>query len=336
MSVSRLFQRYVDALSVSDRQAHVLRRHEADYGRAVKRFIEIVGDIRVSAITGSDIHTFASQLLQPPSPTTKPLAFSSAQLVVARFSSILSFAVEIGEIISNPGSKTRLTKRLRTTGQPRQFESDKGYSRAELVTLFSHTEFKTYRFSTGRPGNAVFWLPLIAAYTGMRREEIAQLYVSDFVSDPDGSWLIRVNDDRPDKSVKSKHSRREVPVHSDLIKLGILGLRNSQTPNERVFPELIKAKDGFAGIVSKAWRTFTQRAGIYRAGRHPLHAFRHTFKTLARVHGIPKEVSDWITGHAPANVGDTYGIRPRARMSQEIEKIPSLIADAEIPNDLIL
>lgn len=324
LTISQLFAQYVHALSASGKQAHVAHRHEADYGRAVKRFMSVVGDIGVQAITGQDIHSFASQLIQPSDPATRPLAISSARLVIARLSSVLGFAVDIGQIDSNPASTSRVNKRLRTNNQ-RHFDNNKGYSWSELVTLFGHAEYKAFRTASGRPGYAVFWVPIIAFYTGMRREEIAQLYVSDLVKDSSGSWFIRVDDDKPDKSVKTTQSRRDVPVHDDLIRLGILALMNGRRSDERLFPELVKNADGYAGIVSKAWRSFSQRVGVYKSGRNPLHAFRHTFKSMAREHGIPREVSDWITGHAPETVGDCYGHRPRLRMTKEIKKLPSLV-----------
>ncbi|MNE43639.1 hypothetical protein D3C80_1378250 [compost metagenome] len=170
----------------------------------------------------------------------------------------------------------------------------------------------------------MFWIPLIAAYTGGRREELAQLYVEDIHQHEGGSWFIRIIDDRPDKSVKTDSSRRQIPVHPDLIDLGLLTLVQGRKPGTRLFPQLVKVSDGFAGIVSKSWRPITQQCGVYQPGRNPLHAFRHSFKTLAREHGIPKEVSDWITGHASGHIGDSYGINPLSRMATEIQKLPSI------------
>ena len=113
-------------------------------------------------------------------------------------------------------------------------------------------------------------------------------------------------------------------MHDDLLSLGLLALVQDKEANARMFPDLLKVSDGYAGIVSKAWRPLTQQWGVYREGRSPLHAFRHTFKTLAREVGIPKEVSDWITGHAAENEGDRYGVNPLARMAEELKKLPSI------------
>ena len=60
-----------------------------------------------------------------------------------------------------------------------------------------------------------FWMPLIGLYTGMRIEEVCQLYVSDLKL-MDGIWCLDVNQDKPDKSVKTSE-RRIVPLHPFLV-----------------------------------------------------------------------------------------------------------------------
>ncbi|MEG0859757.1 MAG: site-specific integrase [Pseudomonas sp.] len=324
LKLSEALARYVQSISMSGRSEYVSRRHAVDYSRAVNRFITEMGDQPIAAIQPSDIHTFAANLIQPPDDKVKPLATSSTRLLLARLSSVMAFSVDSGLIEINPVTASRIHKRLGSGKTKRRLDDNRGYSWSELVTLFSHSEFQQLRTAKGRPGNAVFWIPLIAAYTGGRREELAQLYVEDIHQHEGGSWFIRIIDDRPDKSVKTDSSRREIPVHPDLIALGLLTLVQDRTPGTRVFPQLVKVSDGFAGIVSKSWRPITQRCGAYQPGRNPLHAFRHTFKTLAREHGIPKEVSDWITGHSSGHVGDSYGINPLSRMALEIQKLPSL------------
>jgi len=324
VTLSVALQCYAQALPLSGKPEHVLRRHAVDYSRAVNRFIKHMGDCNLQAIQPSDIHEFASILITPTNARDRPLATSSARLLLARLSSVLAFAVDSGLMQSNPVVTSRIHKRLGPAKLKRTLGNDKGYSWKELICLFSNPSFQAQRNATGRPGNAVFWVPLIAAYTGARREEIAQLYVTDIQQHDSGQWFIRIIDDRPDKSLKTHSSRRDVPIHNDLIKLGILELVQGRPSDARIFPQLIKVSDGFAGIVSKAWRPLTQQCGVYRQGRHPLHAFRHTWKTLAREHGIPKEVSDWITGHSSGNVGDDYGINPLSRMAAEMKKLPSI------------
>ncbi len=333
IKLSEALARYVQSISMSGRSEYVSRRHAVDYSRAVNRYITDMGDMPIAAIQPSDIHKFASNLIQPENANVKPLATSSTRLLLARLSSVMAFSVDTGLMEANPVTASRIHKRLGSGKPKRRLDDNRGYTWSELVTLFSHAEFQRLRTAEGRPGNAVFWIPLIAAYTGARREELAQLYIEDIHQHEGGSWFIRIIDDQPDKSVKTDSSRREIPVHCDLIALGLLTLLKGRELGTRVFPQLVKVSDGFAGIVSKSWRPVTQRCGVYRQGRNPLHAFRHSFKTLAREHGIPKEVSDWITGHTSGHIGDNYGINPLSRMALEIQKLPSIAKAAGLLPD---
>lgn len=330
VTLSEALERYIQALPLSGKPDHVLRRHTVDYSRAMNRLIGFIGDVPIASIRPTDIHRFAGAVIAPDAIGQRPLATSSARLLLARVSSVLTFAVDAGLLQSNPVTSSRIHKRLGPAKTKRSLTANKGYSWSELVTLFSNPEYQKQRYAKGRPGNAVFWLPLIAAYTGARREEIAQLYVSDFMQDETGQWFIRIIDDRPDKSLKTDSSRRDVPLHDDLIEVGILDLVKNQPNESRVFPQLTKVSDGYAGIVSKSWRPLTQQCGVYQSGRNPLHAFRHTFKTLSREYGIPKEVSDWITGHATGSIGDLYGVNPLSRMAREIRKLPSIVKTCQL------
>lgn len=323
--LSQVFQRYCESQALAGKAQYVHQRHLTDYGRAVDRFIDSIGDLPVQCIGADEIQEFASRLSKTKAKgQEKPLALSTVRLVIARLSSVLSYAVDIGILKTNPVSSSRIHRRLGSAKPKRSLDSDLGYTLPELVQMFSQPEFRALRHAQGRPGNALFWLPLIAAYTGARREEIAQLYEDDVRQDANGCWFIRITDSYPDQSVKTDSSRRDIPLHEDLIALGVLDLVRGQHPNARLFPDLVKVSDGFAGIVAKAWRPLTQRWGTYRNGRSPLHAFRHTFKSLAREAGIPKEVSDWITGHAATNEGDRYGVQPLSRMRVEMHKLPSI------------
>lgn len=184
----------------------------------------------------------------------------------------MALTVDSGLIDINPVTASRIHKRLGSGKPKRRLDDNRGYSWSELVTLFSHPEFQQLRTAEGRPGNAVFWIPLIAAYTGGRREELAQLYVEDTHHDARSGWFIRIIDDHPDKSVKTDSSRRDIPIHPDLIALGLLTLVQGRMYGTRLFPQLVKVSDGFAGIVSKSWRPVTQRCGgTYQAATHFMH-----------------------------------------------------------------
>ena len=67
-----------------------------------------------------------------------------------------------------------------------------------------------------------YWLPLIALYSEARLGEIAQLLVKD-VLEKDGHWCFHIcKDGEIQKSVKTAGSERIVPIHPELISLGLI------------------------------------------------------------------------------------------------------------------
>jgi len=91
-----------------------------------------------------------------------------------------------------------------------------------------------------------FWMPLIGLYTGMRIEEICQLYVSD-LKKIDGIWCFDINQNKPDKSVKTSE-RRIVPLHPFLAEeLNFVGyVKSLPDQKDRIFPELKRIKNRYS------------------------------------------------------------------------------------------
>ncbi len=70
------------------------------------------------------------------------------------------------------------------------------------------------------------WGTLLGLFTGARLNEVCQLEVADIKRDGD-IWFLNITDEGDtNKRVKAKASRRKVPLHSELIRLGFLE-RNS-------------------------------------------------------------------------------------------------------------
>ena len=65
----------------------------------------------------------------------------------------------------------------------------------------------------------LYYVTMIAAYSGMRIKEITQLHKEDIVL-KDGIYCFNINTD-DGKTTKTKNSIRFVPIHGKLIDLGI-------------------------------------------------------------------------------------------------------------------
>lgn len=182
-------------------------------------------------------------------------------------------------------------------------------------------------------GEAAYWLPLLALFTGARLEELGQLLVED-VRLKDGISFIRIEEESAAgiaKRLKTKGSRRVVPLHPTLTEFGFMEYVDAirATGSLRVFPNL---KFGTAEQCTASWSKWFGRYLREIVGasdrRMVFHSFRHSFKDAAREAGIPREHNDRLTGHASGDVGDAYGAQyyPLAPLMQSIKMIvyPSL------------
>ena len=165
-----------------------------------------------------------------------------------------------------------------------------------------------------------FWLPVIAVFSGMRQEEICQLHVED-VREAEGIWYFDLND-RPPRTLKNESASRFVPIHRELIRLGLLEdvERCRQHGEERLFPRLQPGgADGRLGHAFSKWFTRYRRdVGLYRPGLD-FHSFRHTATTLMHQAGVERAVIDHVTGHATP--GETSRYTKGSRLGQLMDAI---------------
>lgn len=318
----------------------------------VRRFIELSGDLPVSQISRARCMDFCSALLKMPAKgdsirsLTLPQAIAKAEAEglptlshasvkkQLRFlSGVLGYACKTLEVIPEEpvlasgliSDLVRVSRRqVRRTGE------EKAYTRQDLRAMFSGPLFRG-QWSPPRSdfGRALYWVPLLLAYTGARIGEVAQLLAVEVRRCPDtGVWFL---DLRPgdEKSVKTGSSVRRVPLHDDLLALGFLDYVQSVPADGRLFPKLQPHKtNGYGYAVGKAWANYLREVAGVQSSASPAHGLRHTFKTLCREVGIETAVSDWITGHAATNVGASYGGNPLSRMAEELKKFPSIAKDA--------
>lgn len=153
-------------------------------------------------------------------------------------------------------------------------------------------------FKTREPHK--FWMPYIAAYSGMRVEEIAQLDPSCDIVQIDGVWIFDVNATNG-KQLKNNNAVRRIPVHQALINVGLLeyveGLKKNG--DKRLFPSL-KAADGrLAKNGAKTVNRFIQKEiGVPKS----LHSFRHTVATVLKQALVDEPLAAAVLGHAQGNI----------------------------------
>jgi integrase len=118
---------------------------------------------------------------------------------------------------------------------------------------------------------------------------------------------------------------RKVPVHSTLLRLGLLDYIKDLKGAEAVllFPNLRAggADDRLGHAFSKWFTRYRKDVGVYRKGLD-FHSLRHTTTTTMQRAGVPIAAIDELTGHATP--GETARYSHGLSMSQLVEAIESI------------
>ena len=161
------------------------------------------------------------------------------------------------------------SRRLPTTGlflvkksarKARSAKANPPYTLHQLQTLLNPNNFKPKLAHH-------FWPPFIALFSGGRRREIAQLLVHDF-NVIDGIPAMSIDDlGDEDKGVKSEAARRTIPVHPELIRMGLLDyVADTKALNlggGELFPGIGVDTHGAKGnAIGNAWRRHREDFGM--------------------------------------------------------------------------
>lgn len=169
----------------------------------------------------------------------------------------------------------------------------------ELQQLFSQPLFTAYETPKGKKSgsDAAYWVPLMALYSGARIGELAQLRACD-IGVIDGLPMLTITDAGDGQRVKTDAGLRSIPVHPELVRLGLLEYvqairdagHNKLWPILRVDPER-------PGLTLSNWFGEYRRS-IGLTEKYPdFHSFRHSVRTRLSRAKIPEKVQDAITGH---------------------------------------
>ena len=155
-------------------------------------------------------------------------------------------------------------------------------------------------------GDPMFWAPLIAVHMGLRSEEALQLYLSDIQIIDDVPCIVLAQG--PGQSLKSKASRRTIPIHDNLLKLGFMQLvaMLERAGEPRLFPWLARSenKKTYTETFSKRFTRYRQDHKIYDAQRD-FHSFRTTFNHLLIQAECPDSQRRALMGHVERDIGIT-------------------------------
>lgn len=229
----------------------------------------------------------------------------------------------------------------RYEGRDKRNSKDKRhpFTKEELPKLFNSSMFTGHapdleqQLRRHKPGELLikdhnYWVPLIGLYSGMRLREIIQLSITD-IRYEDEIAFMDINEDGEGKSLKNHASRRQMPIHLELIKLGFLQYVESikEQGHKRVFPYAKPTAAGApADLFSRQFARYLIAIGI-KHKKLSFHSFRHTFiDQAARQARLPDHMIKALVGHADQTITfGTYG----GRMS--MEELAEAIAKIHYP-----
>jgi integrase len=289
------------------REARLPYRTEKERRTAVRRVIEWRPRMRLTFLGRKLAGNYVSDVLARGHPTTGNKAISN-------LSAYWAWMVRRGLVDENPWEKQRLQK-------PRNGASvkERPFTDEEITTLLiaPYPEGMQYR-------DRLHDTMRIAALSGMRIEEIAQLTAADCAG---GVFEIH--------KAKTPAGIRKVPIHPDL--LPIVERRSAgKKPTAFLIEDLEKEGEGERSMpLSKQFTRYRRKVGVddtregVRRSRANFHSFRRWFATKAEQAGQHPHIIEAVLGHR--RLGMTLGVysggpsvEEQMRAVVEAVKLPSL------------
>lgn len=296
-------------------------------------WLDVMGDTPVNTITKKTARAFKESLLALPSNMTKRYPGKTAKEVLAQgvpeaermkaktingyigmMQTFIKWAQDNGYCNEGNNPFSGMSLKDKTRKKDKRF----AFSDEQLQAIFSTPVFtgckgkkplERYQEGSIIVKDNMYWIPLIALYTGARMGEICQLYVSDIKKIGD-IWVFDFNDEGDDKKLKTDTSKRKVPIHPKLIELGLLKHQQEMKDQDetRLFPDAALSSDGtYVNIFSKRFSGFLKRFDI-KTDKTSFHSFRHTVKDTFLTHtNVPEELRRAIMGHDKGDVHGDYG-----------------------------
>jgi integrase len=267
--------------------------------RRVQAFIDAVGDVPLTDVTGE----MASDFL-----TALKVSKRTRNNYCDTLNYIFKYAGKRGRFSKaeedNPFHDHRSKKVGKSSYSP--FTID------ELRTLFAALprEIKPAKHS---PESALPWVAAVALYTGARLEEIAQLKTSDVREEGANGATVTIIDvhNGGSNKLKNESSARFIPVHSELVRAGFLDYVKALKAGP-LFPGLVRRESKGGKLGARLGELFRKKLVALKLKRDGLcfHSFRHTVATALRRASVLQEDAARVLGHAVE--GESYGTYAQA------------------------
>lgn len=195
---------------------------------------------------------------------------------------------------------------IKTRREPRPHSNQE----ARLILSASLGQFDTLSPKTQI---ARRWIPWLAAYTGARLGEIAQLQKAD-VQQHKNVWMI---------GFRETHGLRFVPVHPHLIEQGFVAFDEEAADGALFYdaPVARTSVEPWDRVVADYCR-WIRSLGLTDPDLVPAHAWRHRFASVAERVAIDPAIARDLMGRGAPVASDRLVPPSPATLAREISKLP--------------
>jgi len=178
--------------------------------------------------------------------------------------------------------------------QKRRALGFKAFTTDQVQTLYAPA-------ALARLSEGARWGALIGLYTGARVSEVGQLALSNFTT-VDGVPCLTITDEGEGQSVKNDASHRTIPIHPDLLSLGLMEhVETLRAAGEtQLFPK-VKANgvNGMGNWLSKAFTRHIEAMKVPKPakGKYGFHSLRKTAIQTMKAAKVPLEWRCAYVGH---------------------------------------
>lgn len=302
--------------------------------------VALVGNVSVADVKSSHIRNFlkgqaARQVGgKDPHSVVRPLARATLQKKLALIRAAFAYSIERDELqIANPASGIDVSvfaQSVSTAAMP----DKRPFSLGELQKVFAHPWFTgcasvrdIYATGPHRLDGMHYWVPVVAALTGMRAGELGGLRVDEVAFDDQYPHIVvQSNEFRPTKTGKS----RRVPILDALADIGFCDWVEEarKSGRERLFDDWLPPRQTALTSGAASWsngaviRAFNRNVvptalGKADDGRARLdvtfHSFRGAFKSMLGLqrHALSPNFINEVLGHSKSALDERYvGVIP--------------------------
>jgi integrase len=172
--------------------------------------------------------------------------------------------------------------------------------------------------------DAAYWVPLLIWYGGGRRGEICKMLISE-VRELEGIWYLWIDNSITGR-VKNRSSRRAIPIHPELIRLGFLDYVRAleKRGDTLLFPELAGWVSPPGDIFYSRWWPKIRAHLPFVLPGQAIHSIRHAVNNeLKDAEVFPEFREDLLGWSHPSQAKGRYANVARLqKLVQTVHQIP--------------